>query len=370
MGVDRWPPPLLVLTDPVGIHEPHWLHVISCSGLQLLTSVFLTYPGVRGSLSALPPPASLTSLAVSATPTPSWAFNPAPTLGTLPAPSPLASSTVPSHQHHPFNDTLPPTPFLSSQSSPGMILSPACDPFPESLVRRIQSGQFVDMRDLLADNIALISQLSSLHGPGALPLSSVGHTRLREVPSLVSWLYCFIAYVAIRTLDPLTRQMLAYSRLIIREALRHGGSGWVEYDRVFRRQLSINPSLAWNALEPSLQAATILGQRSSGGTLCNLCQESDHPTNQCALAPLQQQLHPSPTPTASHTAAAYRPPMRTETLQRICVAWNKGTCFRPHCTFRHTCATCQRNHKARDCPNTPPHSEYKVAARSPLNPRT
>ena len=64
--------------------------------------------------------------------------------------------------------------------------------------------------------------------------------------------------------------------------------------------MSINPSLVWNALEPSLQAGTILGQQSSGGTLYNLCQESDHPTSHCALAPLQQQLHLSPTP-QSHT---------------------------------------------------------------------
>ena len=55
--------------------------------------------------------------------------------------------------------------------------------------------------------------------------------------------------------------MLAYSQLIIQEALHHGGPSWIEYDRVFHRQLAIKPSLAWNILEPSLQAATILGQR-------------------------------------------------------------------------------------------------------------
>ena len=57
-------------------------------------------------------------------------------------------------------------------------------------------------------------------------------------------------YVAVRTPDPATWDMLAYSRLLIREALRHGGSGWMEYDRVFRKQLSINPCLVWNTLEP------------------------------------------------------------------------------------------------------------------------
>ena len=220
----------------------------------------------------------------------------------------------------------------------------------------------MEMRDLLADNIALVSQLSSLHGTVPLPLTTMQRTRLREVPSLVSWMYCFATYVAIRTPDELTRQMLAYARLIIREALRHGGSGWAEYDRVFRRQVAINPTLSWNTLEPSLQAATILGQRSSEGVLCTICQECDHTANLCALAPLQQQLQSHP-PVAMSTAS-YRPPRRPETFQRICVSWNKGTCPRPQCTFCHICATCHKMLKARECSETPPDSEYKASTNS------
>ena len=85
---------------------------------------------------------------------------------------------------------------------------------------------------------------------------------LKEVPSLFSWLYCFNTYVAVRTSDELTRQMLSYSRIVIHEALYYGGSGWVEYDRVFCRQVSINPTLCLNTLDPGLQAATIIGQQS------------------------------------------------------------------------------------------------------------
>ena len=196
----------------------------------------------------------------------------------------------------------------------------------------------------------------------SLPLSTVNYTRLRDIPSLVSWLYCFNGYVAIRTKDQLTHQMLAYSHLIIREALRHGGTGWLQHDRVFRCQLSINSWLAWNTSEPSLQAATILGQRSSTGTLCSLCQESDHPTHQCALAPLQEHVHAT-SPNLHQGSATYCPLKRTKTILSICDSWNKGQRFTPCCTFRHTCATCQRNHKAHDCPDTPPDMEYKAAAR-------
>ena len=35
-----------------------------------------------------------------------------------------------------------------------------------------------------------------------------------------------------------------------------------------------------------------------------------------------------------------RRPVRHETLERICVSWNKGRCSFPSCRFRHICATC------------------------------
>ena len=161
--------------------------------------------------------------------------------GALPSTLPL-TQPPPLLQHLPIQTPLT----LSNPSRPGLILSPACDLIPQSIVQRVQSGQFVEMQDLLADNIALMGQLSSLHGTLPLPPTTIQRTRLREVLSLASWMYCFAAYIAIRTPDDLTHRMLAYARLIIHEALRHGGTGWAEYDRVFQRQVSINPALSWN----------------------------------------------------------------------------------------------------------------------------
>ena len=78
------------------------------------------------------------------------------------------------------------------------------------------------MRELLTDHISLYNQLEDFHGhtSGLCPC-------IREVPLLMSWVYCFAAYMAILTPDPQTCEMLAYCRLIIREALHHRG---LEYD--------------------------------------------------------------------------------------------------------------------------------------------
>ena len=170
----------------------------------------------------------------------------------------------------------------------GLILSPALQPIPARLVQRIGLAEFVEMRDLLTDNMVLHYQLESIHGPlQASSFLAPLRARMREVPSLVSWVFCFVAYVAVRIPDPTTRDMLAYMRLIIREALRHGGGGWQEYDRSFRRQVAIDPSLRWNTLLPDLQASTILGRGGGGSSYCPLCRGVNHSAARCALTYLQ-----------------------------------------------------------------------------------
>ncbi len=43
--------------------------------------------------------------------------------------------------------------------------SPAEAPIPQKIVDKIRSGQFVEMRELLADNISLLEQLHSITPP-------------------------------------------------------------------------------------------------------------------------------------------------------------------------------------------------------------
>ena len=224
------------------------------------------------------------------------------------------------------------------------------------------------MRDLLTNNISLHDQLEAVQGP-LLNISIPGalRARLREVPSLVSWVFCFTAYVAVRTQDPSTRDMLTYCRLIIREALRHGGQGWQDYDRSFQSQAAIDQSLRWNVILPDLQASTILGQRAGGGTYCSLCRGVDHVSTQCALGFMQQPLttqHPTVT-AIPFSGSSHRP--RQPSVRPICNSWNAGRCIYPGtCSFRHICATCRQCHPARDCRGTLRDSAYRRGAQAPV----
>ncbi len=163
------------------------------------------YTGSFQPLGTLPPPASL----VSVPNLPVYSFP------LLSRPSVLALTTIPSlspGQNVP-GTTVPALNWRNTPSSQaGIILSPAADPIPQHIVQQIQSGQFVEMRQYCTPQSTVVTT-----GHSALPqaIAIRSRTRLREVPSLVSWLYCFNAVIAVRTSDPLTRNMLTYSRLLI-----------------------------------------------------------------------------------------------------------------------------------------------------------
>ena len=293
-------------------------------------------------------------------------------LGVLPPPSSLAGITQsgPTTANRPPTVTLPSllsgggllTDGSSSQLScqPGMSLSMSLRPVPTRLVSMIQNGRYVEMRDLLGDNAAVGRHMEDIRASvGASVLQMSTRPRVREVTSLQSWICCFLTYLAIGTADVVTRERLAYAVLLVRESLRHGGGGWLEYDRLFRQQAALDPNLQWNVIHPGLQATTILSQRSSvAGSFCTLCQDCDHTAAQCALSQLQQ----LPTRTLPSRAASSRP-----ASVRICHSWNDGACIHPGtCNYRHICLNChQASHPARDC-HTPSRSRSgPLSARVP-----
>ena len=138
-------------------------------------------------------------------------------------------------------------------------LSISLCPVPGRLVQLIRSGRFIEMRDLLYDNSTLRGHYEGLHGSTGLQLLPVSsRPRVREVTTLSSWICCYLTYCAVQAPDQATRDRMTYAILVVREAMRHGGQGWLYYDRLFRQQAAINPGLQWNAIHPQLQATTVL----------------------------------------------------------------------------------------------------------------
>ncbi len=227
----------------------------------------------------------------------------------------------------------------------GMSLAMSLSPIPARIVQQIRAARYIDMRDLLNDNVAVRRHFEDVHGSLGVQVMQVSsRPRVREVTSLPAWVCCFLTYLAVGTSDPVVRDRLTYAVLLIREAMRHGGQGWLDYDRLFRQQAALNPNLPWNVVHPGLQATTILGTRSSG-TFCNLCQECDHVAAQCALTQLQQQS----------VRGQQGRDNGGRGVVRICSSWNDGACSFPgSCNYRHVCSICyQSSHPARRCRSRP-----------------
>lgn len=139
--------------------------------------------------------------------------------------------------------------------------------------------------------------------------------------------------------------MLACARFLVREANLHGGMGWLDYDMAFRRHLFLNQLRPWNEIDSSLHTSTILNQHSSV-----LVKELSAP---CAGERITR-AHSVQCGAFSHQPVPAQPHQQVRSKHRSANIWNKGSCTFPgSCRYRHTCATYDQAHKAKDCPKTP-----------------
>ena len=157
-------------------------------------------------------------------------------------------------------------------------------------MEKIQKGSFVDFKELLQDNILLLQKLqdlgqSSLFGAAAHPLPA--GSKLRDVPDPLTWASCFLAFLAAKA-DQESRELAAYGMIVLQLARKHGGTGWLLYDRQFWQQRAAGATLPWTESNSSLMAATVLGNANGlQPRSCPHCLLSDHSREECAPAPLE-----------------------------------------------------------------------------------
>ena len=212
------------------------------------------------------------------------------------------------------------------------------------------------MRELLPDNIALAERLATLP-PGLAAPKPPGERDIGGDRALATWVSSFATYVAIvaQAHPERVADMLAYLRLVVREASKFGGNGWLTYDAVFRRNHE-GPSEPRNTLDASLHQVYIANQQEKITTPCRHCQEVDHQEAECAVASLLPKTRHF-TQEASANQLADRPSAprgkRPSPLSRqrpICHSWNAGNCrFPGRCTYAHVCANCYGPHPRSVC---------------------
>ena len=283
------------------------------------------------------------------------------------------TSAAPSYIESLLGPLAIPKPATPTRAS--LLLSPALSPIPANIVEKIKSGEYVDMKELLGDNIALHQRMEEVHRRGSSStqwVTTAPTPKLREVSSPLSWAACFLSFMAVKCTDEHMRDLLTYARLVIDLARKHGGRGWLEYDKTFRKQMAPNPGYTWGELNPSLLAYTILGNSDAGlqrqGTWCTLCQEPDHNVTKCALQSLEP-TSPTPSPLLPRPTGPSRQLHRAnkwrhdpiKSADELCRKYNRGACTLDPCKYKHACRECQEAHPWIACPNrTGPSDNRKV----------
>ena len=238
-----------------------------------------------------------------------------------------------------------------AEASP-FTLGEGLPPVPAKLVSKIRKGEYVDMAELLRDNMEL-ERRRDLRSAASSALGLIPPTSRREVPDLLSWIQCFRMYAAVlsNSYPNKVQQLYAYQTMIVREARRCGGKGWLAYDQMFRQQAAISPA-DWSKLNNSLYSTTFLQQQNGRGRTCTHCMETDHVANECSLAPLRP-FRSSPQARADTVLEAEERGSKGRS-SKICYSWNDGRCAIPYCRYRHICAKCSSpSHKAMHCSTYP-----------------
>ena len=182
-------------------------------------------------------------------------------------------------------------------SVPPFSLASSFPPIPAKLVSKIQSLQFMEMRELLPDNIAACADSTTVPN-----VRNDLRPKQREISSILTWVSAFVTYTAVvAAVHPdRVKDLLAYLRLIVREAQRTQGKGWLSYDHIFRQNAASNPALCWANLDTSLHSSFCVGSSSANDatrTVCAYCNEFDHSSEECVMAPvwLRHVLHQATT---------------------------------------------------------------------------
>ena len=184
-----------------------------------------------------------------------------------------------------------------------------------------------------------------------------------------------------------SQSLLAYQRIICDASLRFPSACWLRYDARFRACAAEDKSLRWDVknndlwLECFTQHSSPQSHPSKGHlpttarTPCTYCGNLYHYPDNCPHNPFRPSTRATVSPAPKSASLGARPsssPMASSTpsqpashtsaqpnqhaLPHICrdFNFNKGSCTRPHCRFRHVCTRCgDISHGQRDCTRPP-----------------
>ena len=230
-------------------------------------------------------------------------------------------------------------PATSSASLP-VVVGPGYAPVPFKLVSKITAGLFVDLADLLPDNIRAQEIEPQAFLEGKLVVSG-SKKRVIEIADIITWIEAFTIFSMIlcHTFPSRWKDLNQYKLLIIQTARRFSDKSWLHYDIAFRKEAAASGSTDWSRMHPDLYnfhtRSPVTTSTASGSSTSS-------------ASSLSEPLGSSGNPRSS----------------QYCHSWNDGRCRWPfgRCRFRHSCESCHGDHPRIHCPHR---SARRERSRSP-----
>ena len=247
--------------------------------------------------------------------------------GSVPAAPPIANSIGSSIMSaRPFwnssNGQQPPVPAAPALNQ-SFVVGPGYSPVPYKVVSQIISGKYINLEDLLPENISAQEPEPQLMFDGRLVFSPAPKKPKRQIADIVTWLEAFSvlslilgSYFPHRWLD-----LTKYKLLIVRTYRQFSGSAWLNYDREFREHVAAERLTEWSTMNVQLYNFHTAG------------------------------AHVRPRVAASTVVATGLEPQGSQSTRTICLSWNSGRCVAPsaQCRFRHACGNCGGEHRSSSC---------------------
>ena len=215
---------------------------------------------------------------------------------------------------------------------------PGASSLPPELLKKIWSGEFVDMAELLPQSWRTETDPKK------------AKSRRPPITDIVIWSECFATYAAavVAKHPGKAAQLFGYLKTIMKASRNFDGCQWVTYDTAFRRQAANCKSWDWGTVDGCLYSETFAG-RARIQPRCATCLEGDHQTEACPLAPPTSATPKNRPPTSTSNSA--RRPSRAEV--QLCGLFNRSAgnqCNYPECKFAHICSLCRAG--LPDAPNS------------------
>ena len=103
-------------------------------------------------------------------------------------------------------------------------------PIPEKLVTKIRTGQFVDLADLLAENLKAQESEPHTYLDGKLLVSS-SKKRVQEITDIITWVETFtiFSWIFCSTHPSRWQDLTQYKLLIIKTSCQFPGKAWLRF---------------------------------------------------------------------------------------------------------------------------------------------